>query len=298
LQEAVIKQYFLFILPSKFIQKIMSSIPHGGNMWKNIIIGILTTVVAYLIVHFILDKKDSKKEQKEKAEANRSAWESVNSYTLSATKKFESLACFSCDYSKMKNEIVRELEQDCNSLLNIKGGQYVDEKMKTIIDRTISRFTSLKPLFQAFFDSVFILQSLPDTQKAIRSNKVYTYFRDSKTRIDTVDQKEIDELLGDINKKYKLSLAEPEIKPELNFSKLPGKWKIECLVEVEFNDDGTLTWTEGENVITGTWDRISDRLTIKLHSDQKFVYTILELNDNFMRIQEVNSIVPYGACRI
>jgi hypothetical protein len=276
----------------------MSSVPHGGNMWKNIAIGIVTTVAAYLIVHFILDKKESKKEKKERAEANSAAWESVNSYILSAARKFESIACFSCDYSKMKNEIVRELEQDCNSLLNVKGGQYVDEKMKTIIDRTVSRFNSLKPLFQSFFDSVVVLQSLPDEEKVARSKNIYKDFGESKTRIDTVDQQEINQLLDDINKKYKLDLAEKKIDLELNYTKLPGKWKIECIVEVEFNNDRTLTWKEGKNIFNGTWHITDDRLKIKLDTSQQFEYTIMELNDKFMKIQSDDAAVPFGACRM
>jgi hypothetical protein len=276
----------------------MSSIPHGGNMWKNILIGLVTTVAAYLIVHFILDKKDSKKERKEKAEANSGAWESVNSYILSAAKKFESIACFSCDYSKMKNEIVRELEQDCNSLLNVKGGQNVDEKMKTVIDRTISRFNSLKPLFQTFFDSILVIQSLPDAEKAKRAQHIYKEFIDSKTRFDTVDKGEITQLLSDINKKYNLSLKEEEIVPELDFSKLPGKWKIECLVDVDLRNDGTITWAQKDKSFTGTWKRSNDRLIIKLETGEQMEYSILELNSSYMKIQLANSLVPYGACRL
>jgi uncharacterized membrane-anchored protein YhcB (DUF1043 family) len=44
----------------------MAGVPHGENIWKTIILGILITVAGYLIVHFITDKKDHKKEVKEK----------------------------------------------------------------------------------------------------------------------------------------------------------------------------------------------------------------------------------------
>lgn len=278
----------------------MAGVPHGGNMWKNIAIGILTTVVAYLIVNFVKDKKESKKIQKEKSEANRSAWESVNSYLLNATKKFESIACFSCDYSKMKNELIRELEENCNSLRNIKGNQYVDEKMKTIIDRTISRFNSLKPLFLNFFDSINIIisKNLPESERVTRSKNIYKEFNDSKVRIDTVDYQEIIRLLADINSKYKLSLEREEIEEKLSFSNLPGKWKIECLVVVEFKPDGKMTWTEGENTFVGTWLRIDEKLNINLNTDQQFEFIIKKLNDSFMKLEVEDSPVLYGACRM
>ncbi len=39
----------------------MSGLPSGGSTVKNVILGVLTTVVAYVIVHYIFDKKDKKK---------------------------------------------------------------------------------------------------------------------------------------------------------------------------------------------------------------------------------------------
>lgn len=65
----------------------MAGVPHGENIWKTIILGILITVAGYLIVHFITDKKDHKKEVKEKKEANENVWKSANDYIKSASKK-------------------------------------------------------------------------------------------------------------------------------------------------------------------------------------------------------------------
>lgn len=276
----------------------MAGVPHGGNLWKNIAIGIATTVAAYLIVHFITDKKYSTKKKKEKAEANKLAWESVNDYTQNMALKFESIACFSCDYTKMKNEIARELDQSCNSLRNIKDGDLIDEKMKTIIDRNISRFNSLKPLLQTYFDSAIVLKTITDTTEKIkRAAVVHEEFKNSKTRIDTVDQREIDRLLAEVNKKYNLALKEEPIELGKDLSLLPGKWNIECVVTVEFMKNGSLTWTEEENVFEGSWERNDDILTIKLDTGQEFYYKIVELNGTFMKLESPGSKIPLGACR-
>lgn len=276
----------------------MAGVPHGGNLWKNIAIGIATTVAAYLIVNFITDKKYSRKKKKEKAEANKAAWESVNDYTVNMAFKFESIACFSCDYTKMKNEITRELEQSCNSLQNIKDGELVDEKMKTIIDRTVSRFNSLKPLLQSYFDSAIVIKTIADTaEKARRAAVVHEEFTSSKTRVDTVDQREIDRLLADINKKYDLALKEETIELRKDFSLLPGKWNVECFLTAEFKKDGSLVWIEGENVFEGSWKRKKDLLIINLDTGQRFEYSIIELNDNFMKWRVPGTEMPIGACR-
>jgi hypothetical protein len=278
----------------------MSSVPHGGNMWKNIAIGIATTVAAYLIVHFITDRKDHKKEEREKSEANETAWKSANDYIRSASKKFESIACFSCDKAKMKNELLRELEQDCNSLRNLKDEKLVDEKMKTILDRTISRFNGLRPAFQSYFDSVIVLENLqPDAEKAIRLQKVYDEFSSTKNRLDTADAAEISKLLSDINKKYKLSLEQEEVVPEINYDQLSGEWNLECTMRMKFSDDGKVAVTINDEVINGTWKRKGDVITLTLDSDEILNYTILQLNDHFLRIQaDTPGSQVLGACRV
>jgi hypothetical protein len=149
----------------------MAGVPHGENIWKTIILGILITVAGYLIVHFITDKKDHKKEVKEKKEANENVWKSANDYVKSASKKFENIACFSCDYSMMKTEMLRELDQDCNSLRNLKEEKLIDEKLKTVIDRIISRFEGMKPVFSKFIDSAIAISN--DNPDAERISLVY-----------------------------------------------------------------------------------------------------------------------------
>ena len=55
----------------------MSSVPTGGNVWKNVIIGILTTVAAYVIIHFIFDKGGKKEEFNKRKEATTGVWKTI-----------------------------------------------------------------------------------------------------------------------------------------------------------------------------------------------------------------------------
>src|SRR5207253_11211842 len=99
----------------------MSSVPQGGNVWKNIAIGVVTTVLAYFIVHLIFDKKDSQKVKREKKEKIETAWKSVNDYINNSRRKFNTIGCYSCDEMQMKKELFRELDQMNKSLENIKA---------------------------------------------------------------------------------------------------------------------------------------------------------------------------------
>jgi len=61
--------------------------------------------------------------------------------------------------------------------------------------------------------------------------------------------------------------------------------------------DGSLSWTEDENIFEGTWQRKDDILTIQLDTEQQFTYRIAELNNSFMKLEVAGSSIPLGACR-
>ena len=277
----------------------MAGVPHGENIWKTIILGILITVAGYLIVHFITDKKDHKKEVKEKKEANENVWKSANDYIKSASKKFENIACFSCDYSMMKTEMMRELDQDCNSLRNLKEEKLIDEKLKTVIDRTISRFEGMKPVFSKFIDSIIgIRDANPDNPDAERIKQVYQTFITSKMMLETADNEEIDRLFGSINKEYKIELQRQIIIPEKEYDKLPGDWMVECKSVFHFFNDGKVKITIGGEEVNGTWSRDKYTLSLDLENGEKLEYEILQINSNILQLQpDIANSPPIGLCR-
>ena len=274
----------------------MAGVPHGENIWKTIILGILITVAGYLIVHFITDKKDHKKEVKEKKEANENVWKSANDYVKSASKKFENIACFSCDYSMMKTEMLRELDQDCNSLRNLKEEKLIDEKLKTVIDRIISRFEGMKPVFSKFIDSAIAISN--DNPDAERISLVYQTYISRKIRLDTADNEEIDRLLGSINKEYKIELHRQIVLPEKEYDKLPGNWLVECKSSFHFYDDGKINIKIDGEEINGTWSRDKYSLSIELENGEKLEYEILQINSNILQLQpDIPNSPPIGLCR-
>lgn len=277
----------------------MAGVPHGENVWKTIILGIVITVAGYLIVHFITDKKEHKKEVKEKKEANENIWKAANDYMLSASKKFENIACFSCEYELMKTEMIRELDQDCNSLRNLKEEKLLDEKLKTVIDRTISRFEGMKPVYAAFMDSAMaIKKDNPQSPDTARINRAFRNFVNIKMRLDTADNQEVDRLLAAVNKEYHLELKREEIIPEKDYTQLPGNWNIECKIELGLAADGMVTVTlEGES-INGKWKREDDILKLDLENGEKLEYQILQISNTILRIlPDLPDSAPLGACR-
>ena len=275
----------------------MSGVPTGGNMWKNIIIGVLTTVVAYLIVHFLLDKNTSKEELKKKKEDIAEAWHSVTDYTHKSVEKFKTVACYSCNEQEMKKEMIRELNNNITSLNAILKSKNLDDIMQTIINRTISKFEDLKPAYSSYFDSVTYLKSLTDEERKVVATGMQDRFFQRRTFLETRDVKDIQGFLDDLNKKYSLKLTYEEEKIGFEPDALIGKWNIECLFTLTFKKDHTMLWVEGGDEIEGTWSLSDDKmLKMKLDNGQSMEYQILQLEKEYIAIYvpEISTVV--GGC--
>ncbi len=263
----------------------MAGVPTGGNTFKNVLIGIGTTVAAYAIISFLgIGKSKSKSEATIQKQANIDVWTSVNDYLNYATEKFRTIACFSCDEQEMKKELIREMDNNINSLKTLKENKSIDDKMQSLIDRTIQQVNDLKPLYIEYFDSLSYVRSLPIPEQLPQSARIQTKYLEKFAYVQNRDTIELKNYLRDINKKHKTELAlqdrEFEFKPEL----LTRKWKIECAFFIDFKKDGTVEWTEGGNVFKGKWklDEVEKVVNIKLETDQEFNYPILLLNEKMM----------------
>ena len=256
----------------------MSSVPTGGNIWKNVIIGIFTTVAAYAIVHFTGIAGGEKSDEKIIKDATEKAWKSTNQYINYANEKFQTLACFSCDEQEMKKEMVRELDMYSGNLKNIKQDKSVDDKLLSVIDRIVQQFTDEKPLYENYFDSITIIKGLPESTRTEIVTSFQERFLHKIAILQTKDTSEIISYLNDINKQHKTSLKLDLPKLEVDPTLLVGKWRIECTFDIAFYKDNTLLWTESPNEFPGKWTLKDKELRINLDNGQVFDFVLLELN--------------------
>ena len=269
----------------------MSSVPTGGNTLKNVIIGVLTTVVAYVIVHFIFDKKSSKEDFEKTKEATDNAWNSINNYVNYADENFQTVACFSCDEEAMKKELSRKIISYANSLRNLKENKTIDEKMLSIIDRYIDRFADMEPLYNQMFDSLAEMKYLaPEVQTSEMARIQEKYIRQIDF-VKTRDTLEVNKLLADINKKYKTDFHRRDPVLEYQRDAIVHKWRIGCAYTMDFQASGKMTWEEDGHTFNGSWS-IEDipaegggeihHLTIHLDSNQTFEYNILQATSKIL----------------
>lgn len=275
----------------------MSGVPSGGNTWKNILIGIFTTVAAYAIINFTgISKKDNTK--KIKKEATQKAWQSVNDYINYFDQKSKTIACFSCDEQEMKNEMMRELDNYGNKLANIKEDKNVDDKMLSLVDIIRQRFIDLKKPYILFFDSITLAKNMSSEEQMPVLTRLQQNLRNDLSRIINRDSADYKNYLKDVNKTFNTHLESIPYKEEYDSSAIVRKWKIECLVELDCKKDGKLLWTESGTEFPGKWKLENRILTINLDNGQVFEYKIEQLSSKFMMIQndQPGSAFSLGAC--
>ena len=275
----------------------MSSVPSGGNTWKNIIIGVFTTVAAYAIINFAgIGKKDNSK--KIRKDATEKAWQSVNDYINYANQKFKTIACFSCDWQEMKKEMMRELENYNTKLANIKEDKNVDDKMLSLVDIIKQRLVDFKKPYTDFFDSVTIAKNLTQEEQMPIMTRIQQRLSDDLSRIINRDSADYRNYLADVNKTFNTHLEQIPLKETYDSSAIVGKWKIECVFDIECKKDGKLMWTESGTEFPGVWNLKNRLLTINLDNGQVFKYRIEQLSSKFMMIRDdqSESLFSYGAC--
>lgn len=287
----------------------MAGVPHGGNMWKNIAIGIGTTVVAYLIVHFITDKKDEGKELKKKKEAVEKAWHSMNEYAVTMSEKFESIGCFSCNPEEMKKEMLRELDQIEKSLGNIKDEKEQDEKLKTLLDRTINMYEAKKPVLAGYYDSMAILRRLPESGKVESIAGLQKRLFEKMEHIELRDTTELRNLINGLEKDYKIKLETTASEKTADYKLIAGKWQIGCdgdLNLYNFRSDSTFTldtWEGGKQSggqLTGKWDFDTETKQLFLTYDDgdSDIFTIAGISEKMMTFFSNKFNLSLGACPV
>mgnify|MGYP002651367004 CR=1 FL=1 len=279
----------------------MGGVPSGGSTIKNILIGVFTTVVAYLIVHFILDKKKGNDDLEKTYQATENAFRSINDYVNLADLKFKTIACFSCDKSQMKQEMTRELTQLSSNLKKIAENTAVDEKMRTIAELTMQQFEEEKPLYQNYFDSLQVIDQLPEAEKMAASTNLVESFMKRIQYLQNRDVDDIKALRDKLLEKYKKYTKENSfvfVPNEVVFDEeaLTRKWRIECVYFLDIKADNTVIFLGPETEINGKWKLQGKELYLSLNNGEELHYTIEELSNKVMQLKYDGSPVASVAC--
>jgi hypothetical protein len=279
----------------------MGGVPSGGNTLKNILIGVFTTVVAYLIVHFILDKKKGNEDLEKNFNATENAFRSVNDYINLADLKLKTIACFSCDKAEMKKEMLRELNQLSSNLKKIAENTAVDEKMRSIAELTMQQFEDERPLYKNFFDSAVLIEQMPEAERQVYASSLTDRFMKKLKYLQDRDTAEIKAFRDNLVKRYKRYIGKDDfvfIPNETIFNPdvIARKWRVECLYHLDIKPDNTVVFIAPSDEIKGKWRLDDHDLYLDLDNGEKLHYHIEELSSKLMRIRFDEVAIANVAC--
>lgn len=277
----------------------MSGVPAGGNMWKNIIIGVLTTVVAYVIVHFIFDKKGGKEELARKKEATLNAWKSIQDYKQMTYEKILAIACYSQDPMTMKKQLLQELEDIKSGMENVKREPNVDNKMLTLIDYGKRSTDELKASVDWYYDSLSRLMRdtafASEADISARYQSVTKRYNDELIYNKTHDTAKVNMIISDLSQRYKAEFKEIEI-VKFKPGALTRSWLIEGRTLVRFDTDLNVTLVKEGRTYRGTWALSGDELQVALNNGETYTWTIQQLNEKIFTFKDSSSGIILGAC--
>jgi len=247
----------------------MSSVPTGGSAIKNILIGVVTTVVAYSIFYYFHDMQLRREEKHKKEKATMDAWSSLLKYENISALGVYSAYCDNDPQDQLEN-IIYEKNQLINNYSIIQGMENVDPDMKQFISSAISSTRETVHELENFLTD---LKAMKKTKGEItlededfkKMNEEYSskLVKDNERR-----QRSITETFKILNDKLDKKLSVPADSVHVTEADLIGKWKEAALDKTfDIREDHTLTMTFKGADYTAKWSFTN--MTLRMEFDDK-----------------------------
>lgn len=240
----------------------MSGLPSGGSTVKNVILGVLTTVVAYVIVHYIFDKKDKKKEFEKVKTETVEAWKSLIKYEDQQTNNYYSALCNDDIPSQLETLIYeKDLLAKNYSIIMQKPG--IDEDLASFATRAVENTIQIKKILESYLNEYKNINPYEPGLEQAYLNLDSIYSR-KITGARERDAESLNNTYASLVKKYGDEFKGPDEPAPLSENDLVGKWKETGINKVfTLKADGKFEMALEGNDYPGTW---------------KFVNTIIDLS--------------------
>lgn len=166
----------------------MSSATGGMEMTKKILVGTISTVLAAVILYFVLD---SKKGNHEKKEATIAAWKNfqkdrdvfagaIQKLTLDANEP-------GIDADAKMKAILREMDFSISGMTNIKQQSNVDARMLNIVDAMSVFMAEVRDIVSEGFSKAGIIEAKPVSLNE-KQQQAIALFREMERSINAAGQ--------------------------------------------------------------------------------------------------------------
>jgi hypothetical protein len=260
-----------------------------GNHLKNVIIGVITTVISATVIYFLGFQRNNDLGVAKQATID--AWNSLQLYENEFKEKAISMVCSGNDFST--KAMITEYEKIIKNINNIQKEEHVDNRLLSLIDRRVSTLEDKKNATEDYYkqyDSIGADDSDP------RNIKLYSNFLERIKELDGQDTSFINSVNADLKKKYKVEFKFPApivITKEF----LTGNWTLDGKKNISLNKDEKFVWKSSNQSYPGTWSLDGLTLTFKFNEDGSTLdYTIQRASQTFVFAVDSTG-VPHYFCR-
>lgn len=277
----------------------MSSVPTGGNVWKNVIIGILTTVAAYVIIHFIFDKGGKKEEFNKRKEATTGVWKTILKSNGFFLDDFYGAFCRKKD-KEIIDAMSKAIDKQVSDYELLQKKQDMDEDMGLFINRFLDRSKDIKKTLQEYFEAAFKIEndnSLSEKSKKIKSEETDSIYLPQINELQNQDSGKINTLYRELVARYGNNFPPPAQKPDVTADFIKGKWREGVNKFFEFRNDKTMTMTVDDKSYPGKWSLSGNVLTFDFEENSTINYNIFYYGQQFFRFKLDSSDNERQLCR-
>ncbi len=265
-----------------------SSSSSGGSTIKNILVGVITTVLGSGAIYLIgfHDSDNFKPRQ----EANIRAWNSLIQYEVFYTNSIDKISCIA-DTVAAYQDFAREMDQTVSNMMNIKSEALVDNKLMSLIDRRVQTIKDVKATMLDYRDKITALTGNAAAQEA-EENK----FTAAMENLSHRDNDFINEVVPQLEKEFKTTLKRPEFSAP-DVAAISGNWKMDAEIELSVKKEGSFTWQKADSIYTGNW-LLTDREIKFIFTDgEKINYFIKKIGSSSALLQNTDNKKYSNLCR-
>lgn len=262
----------------------------GGSTIKNILVGVITTVLGSAAIYWfgIHDTDNFKPRQ----EANIRAWNSLVQYEVFYTNSIDKISCIA-DTVTAYQDFAREMDQTVSNMMNIKSEALVDNKLMSLIDRRVQTIKDVKAAMLGYKDKI---AALTGTDALAAQEAEETKFTAAMENLSRRDNDFINEIVPQLEKEFKTTLKRPELSAP-DVASISGNWKMDAEIELSVKKEGSFTWQKADSTYTGNWLLIDREIKFIFTDGEKINYFIKKISSSSALLQNTDNKKYSNLCR-
>jgi|GEM_PF-2908297 len=275
----------------------MGAVPAGGNVWKTILIGVVTTVAAYIIVNLIFSNKGKKESFKRKKEATVTAWKAMTRSNEFYLDDYYTALCEQDNRTVVK-KLQKAIDKQLSDYELLQRKPDIDDDLGLYMNSYIERGKELKMIIVELYESINKVENDPilsEPEKQNRLQGLSTIYMPKISGLLAQDSNRISMLRQDLVDRYGEGIKLFQRKPADEKS-IQGKWREGNQVFYDFKADNTMSLSMTGNKSEGNWSIKDNIITIQFKDNSSVDFNITFYGPGYIMFKANNTGVDRVLC--